>query len=55
VEVDEVYVHAGEKGKKKGDSRRRGLRKSRRGTWEGDKPPVLTIVKRGKSRKFGSV
>jgi hypothetical protein len=27
VEVDEVYVHAGEKGEKEGDSRRRGLRK----------------------------
>jgi hypothetical protein len=49
VEVDEVYVHAGEKGEKEGDSRRRGLRKRGRGTWEGDKPPVLTIVKRGRA------
>jgi hypothetical protein len=47
VEVKEVYVHAGEKGKKRDVGRRRGLRKRGKGTWEGDKPPVLTIVKRG--------
>jgi hypothetical protein len=35
IEVDEVYVHAGEKGKKKGNGigRRRGLRKRGRETW----------------------
>ena len=35
IEVDDVYVHAGEKGKKKGNGigRRRGLRKRGRGTW----------------------
>jgi hypothetical protein len=55
MEVDKVYVHAAEKGKREGDGRRRGLRKRERGTWEGDKPQVLTIVKRGESRKFGSV
>jgi transposase-like protein len=56
IEVDEVYVHAGEKGKKKGNGigRRRGLRKRGRGTWEKDKPPVLTIVKRGSSQKLDS-
>jgi hypothetical protein len=56
IEVDEVYVHAGEKGKKKenGIGRRRGLRKRGRGTWEKDKPPVLTIVKRGSSQKLDS-
>jgi hypothetical protein len=53
VEVDEVYVHAGKKGERR--ARRRGLRKRGRGTWEGDQPPVLTLVKRGRSRKFGSV
>jgi len=47
VEVDEVYVHAGQKGKKRDVGRRRGLRKRGRGTWGNDKPPVLTIVKRG--------
>jgi transposase-like protein len=56
IEVDEVYVHAGEKGKKKenGIGRRRGLRKRGRGTWDKDKPPVLTIVKRGSSQKSDS-
>jgi len=47
VEVDEVYVHAGQKGKKRDVGRRRGLRKRGRGTWGNDEPPVLTIVKRG--------
>lgn len=47
VEVEEVYVHAGEKGKKRDVGRRRGLRKRGRGTWGNDKPPVLTIVKKG--------
>jgi hypothetical protein len=57
IEVDEVYVHAWEKGKKKenGIGRSRGLRKRGRGTWEKDKPPVLTIVKRGSSQKLDSV
>jgi transposase-like protein len=56
VEVDEVYGHAGKKGERRaGRGRRRGLRKRGRGTWEGDQPPVLTLVKRGRSRKFGSV
>ncbi|MDT7878565.1 MAG: IS1595 family transposase, partial [Meiothermus sp.] len=54
VEVDEVYVHAGEKGKKRDvRGRRRGLRKRGRGTWEGDQPPVLTRAKRERSRRFG--
>jgi hypothetical protein len=30
-------------------------RKRGGGTWEGDRLPVLTIVKRGKGRKFGFV
>jgi hypothetical protein len=56
VEVDEVYGHAGKKGERRaGRGRRRGLRKRGRGTWAGDQPPVLTLVKRGRSRKFGSV
>lgn len=32
----------------------RGLRKPGRGTWEGDKLPVVTIVKRGQDQKSGS-
>jgi hypothetical protein len=56
VEVDEVYGHAGEKGKRRaGRGRRRGLRKRGRGTWAGDQPPVLTRVKRGSSRRFDFV
>jgi hypothetical protein len=54
VEGDEVYVHAGEK-RREGKGRRPGLRKRGRGTWEGDQPPVLTLVKRGRSRKFDFV
>jgi transposase-like protein len=48
VEVDEVYVHAGQKGKKRDVGRRRVLRKRGRGTWGNDKPPVLTIEKGGR-------
>ena len=47
AELDEIYVHAGEKGKKKERPRRRALKKRGRGTWEGDKPPVVTMAKRG--------
>jgi len=47
VELDEAYVHAGAKGKKQPDARKRGLRTRGRGTWKKDKPPVLTMVKRG--------
>ena len=51
AELDEVYVHAGEKGKKKEKPRRRALKRRGRGTWEGDKPPVVTLVKRGNIQK----
>jgi len=51
IELDEVYVHAGDKGQKRGRARRRGLRRRGRGSWEGDKPPVVTIVKRGSDRR----
>jgi len=47
VEFDETYVHAGRKGKKKRKPRKRGLRTRGRGTWKKDKPPVMTMVKRG--------
>ena len=49
VEVDEVYVHAGQKGKKRDVGRRRGLRKRGRGTWGNDKPPVLRVEKGGRA------
>ena len=32
--------------KVRGKARRRALRK--RGSWDGDKPPVITMVKRGR-------
>ncbi|MEM0466984.1 MAG: IS1 family transposase [Candidatus Thermoplasmatota archaeon] len=51
VELDEAYVHAGTKGKKHQGARTRGLRTRGRGTWKKDKPPVLTIVKRGNTRR----
>lgn len=54
VEIDEIYVHSGNKGKRQDKPRTRGLRKPGRGTWEGDKPPVVTIVKRGQDQRSGS-
>ena len=54
VELDEAYVHSGRKGKKQQKPRVRGLRTRGRGTWKGDKPPVLTIVKRGNTRMSDS-
>ena len=51
VELDEAYVHAGRKGKKQPKARKRGLRTRGRGTWKKDKPPVLTMVKRGNTRR----
>ena len=47
VELDETYVHSGKKGVKKRKPRVRGLRTRGRGTWKKDKPPVMTMVKRG--------
>ena len=45
-EADEVYVTAREKGfeDEDGSPRERGLSKKRRGTFESDKPPVLTLM-----------
>ena len=52
IELDEAYVHAGAKGIKQPGARKRGLRTRGRGTWQKDKPPVLTIVKRGNTRRL---
>ncbi|KAA0004733.1 MAG: hypothetical protein FE038_01830, partial [Thermoplasmata archaeon] len=49
IELDETYPHAGEKGIPQRNPRKRGLRKRGRGTWKSDKPPVVTMVKRGKT------
>jgi hypothetical protein len=43
-EADEVYVVAGEKGLDRDEPRDRGLKKER-GTFESDKPPVVTFVR----------
>ena len=43
-EADEIYVTAGEKGREDEDS------KKGRGDFEGDKPPVLTLVRRSDGR-----
>jgi len=48
IELDETYPHAGEKGIPQRKPRRRGLRKRGRGIWKDDKPPVVTMVKRGR-------
>jgi len=54
IELDETYPHAGNKGVKQRKPRKRGLRKRGRGTWKSDKPPVVTMVKRGNTPKSGS-
>lgn len=54
VELDETYVHSGKKGVKQRKPRKRGLRKRGRGTWKDDKPPVMTMVKRGNTRRSDS-
>jgi len=47
VEFDKTYAYAERKGKKKDKPRKRGLRTRGKGTWNKDKPPVMTLVKRG--------
>ena len=53
VEIDEVYVSAGLKGRERDQpSRSRGLSTRGRGSYEGDKPPVFTIVDRGTRQRY---
>jgi transposase-like protein len=53
VEIDEVYVSAGLKGRERDQpSRSRGLSTRGRGSYEGDKPPVFTIVDRGTGHRY---
>ena len=54
VELDETYVHSGKKGVKQKKPRVRGLRTRGRGTWKKDKPPVMTMVKRGNTPESDS-
>ena len=39
IEIDEIYITAGEKGIRQSKPRRRGLRRMDRVTYDGDKPP----------------
>jgi len=51
VEIDEIYITAGEKGIKQDRPRRRGLRRRGRGTYDGDKTLVQTFTeRRGKNK-----
>lgn len=53
IEIDEIYITAGEKGIKQDKPRKRGLKKRGRGTFDKDKPPVMTFTeRRGKTRFF---
>ncbi|ELZ06287.1 Insertion element protein [Natrialba chahannaoensis JCM 10990] len=53
VEIDEVYVSAGLKGRERDqESRSRGLSTRGRGTYEQDNPPVFTIVDRGTGNRY---
>ncbi len=49
VEIDEVYIKAGLKGRKKmkRGGRKRGLKARGRGTYDSDKVPVVAMVERG--------
>lgn len=49
VEMDEMYVSAGQKGTRcvSRRPRRRGLKLRGRGTWEKDKPPIMALLERG--------
>jgi transposase-like protein len=53
VEIDEVYVSAGKKGRERdGPSRSRGLSTRGRGSYDGDKPPVFIIADRGTGQRY---
>ena len=53
VEIDEVYVTAGTKGRERdGRSRSRGLSMRGRGSYERDKPPVFILADRGTGQRY---
>jgi transposase-like protein len=53
VEIDEVYVSAGLKGRERDQkSRWRGLSTRGRGSYEGDNPPVFTLVDPGSDERY---
>src|SRR6056297_3802505 len=53
VEIDEVYVNAGLKGRERDQpSRSRGLSTRGRGSYDGDKPPVFILADRGTGQRY---
>ena len=53
VEIDEVYVSAGKKGRERDqESRSRGLSTRGRGTYDCDKPPMFIIADRGTGQRY---
>ena len=52
VEIDEVYVTAGKKGRERDRSRSRGLSTRGRGTYKGDKPSGFLLVDRGTDQRY---
>ena len=53
VEIDELYVKAGLKGRERDQpSRSRGLSTRGRGTYDKDKPPVFIMADRGTSERY---
>ena len=53
VEIDEVYVSAGKKGRKRSqESRSRGLSTRGRGSYSGDKLPVFILADRGTGQRY---
>ncbi len=53
VEIDEVYVSAGKKGRERDQpSRSRGLSTRGRGSYDGDKPPVFIVTDRGTGQRY---
>ncbi|WP_251328517.1 IS1595 family transposase [Haloplanus pelagicus] len=53
VEIDEVYVTAGLKGRERDqESHSRGLSKRGRGSYAEDKPPVFILVDRGSDQQY---
>jgi len=53
VEIDELYVKAGLKGRERDQpSRSRGLSTRGRGTYDKDKPPVFILADRGTNKRY---
>ncbi|WP_048055518.1 IS1595 family transposase [Methanotorris igneus] len=55
MEIDEFYVNAGDKGIKKENSRKRGLKRKGRGTYKSERPPIITLYNRTDKRVLTSV